>query len=207
MKYRKYTSILSLAALLWAAPARGADRCDCDSEVHDKIDSYDALLNLSPSKIASARSKHALWGLPAAPASATHEHLLAQKDYLIWYDDDLRVPLWVSYRLTKSNLKTHRERLECFRRDPRLDQSVAGMCDDYDEPTFDRGHLVPNADMERTEAAMLNTYLFSNMTPQFSNFNRGVWEKLESMVRDWARVKGAIYVISGSIFCSPACLK
>lgn len=35
----------------------------------------------------------AAYGLPVAAANATHEHLLHQKDYLTWYDDDLRVPL------------------------------------------------------------------------------------------------------------------
>src|ERR1043165_3450174 len=179
---------------------RGADRCDCDRDVHDRVDAYDARLNLSPSKMAAVQSTHMPWGLATPTANATHEHLLAQEDYLIWYDDDLRVPLWVSYRLTKSDLKTHRERLECFRKDQRLDDAAAGTCADYDEPMFDRGHMVPNADMERSEAAMINAYIFSNMTPQYKNFNRGVWEKLERMVRDWARVRGKVYVISGAVF-------
>lgn len=205
MRYRIRLSLRALMVFLLGlllnfATAIGADRCDCDKDVRDKIDAYDALLSLTPKQKSAAESKQTWWGVPLAPAPGTHEHLLDQQDYLIWYDDDLRVPLWVSYRLTKTDLKPHRERLECFRKDPRLDDAAAGTCDDYDEPTFDRGHLAPNADMERTEAAMINTYIFSNMTPQYKNFNRGVWEKLEGMVRDWARLKGKIYVISGAVF-------
>jgi DNA/RNA endonuclease G (NUC1) len=145
MKPSKNIPLLIFASLLWTGSASCADRCDCDSEVRDKIDSYDALLRLSPSKQSSAKSRNTIWGLPTASTSAAHEHLLTQKDYLIWYDDDLRVPLWVSYRLKKSDLKTHRERLECFRMDPRLNPAVAGTCDDYDEPTYDRGHLARTA--------------------------------------------------------------
>jgi DNA/RNA endonuclease G (NUC1) len=37
---------------------------------------------------------------------------------------------------------------------------------------FDRGHMVPNASMERSLWAMINTYMFSNMTPQHPEFNR-----------------------------------
>ena len=54
--------------------------------------------------------------------------------------------------------------------------------------------------MERSIEAMINTYLFSNMTPQFSNFNRGIWETLESHTRVWAKAKGELFVISGAIF-------
>lgn len=82
------------------------------------------------------------------------------------------------------------------------------MCGDYKEPSgvqprYDRGHLVPAADMTRSEAAMHNTFVFSNMTPQHDNFNtfqRGIWEHLESRVRDWARDKAVLYIIAGSIF-------
>jgi endonuclease G len=40
----------------------------------------------------------------------------------------------------------------------------------------------------------------SNMTPQFCQFNRGVWQILEEIVRRWAVQYGTVYVTSGSIF-------
>ncbi|HUS35931.1 MAG TPA: DNA/RNA non-specific endonuclease [Verrucomicrobiae bacterium] len=177
-----------------------ADRCDCDAEVRPRIDSYDALLNLSASKKKSLEKKHFAYGQPVAPAGTTGEHLLHLQEYLIWHDDDLRVPLWVSYKLTRADLNTHRERLECFRRDPRLATNECGTCDDYNEPRFDRGHMIPNSDLERSESAMLNSYFFSNMTPQYSNFNRGIWQRLEGMVRDWVRERGTLTVITGAVF-------
>lgn len=140
------------------------------------------------------------WGIPTKPPGATNEHLLHQTHYVINYDDDLRVPLWVGYRLRKVDVQVHRTRTECFRDDPRLEQAEAAFCGDYDEPTYDRGHMVPNADMTRSEAAMINTYMFSNMVPQHDKFNRVIWSRLESYVRDWAEVKGEIYVITGAVF-------
>lgn len=178
----------------------GADRCDCDAEVRPRIDSYDALLNLSASKKKSLEKRHFAYGKPKAPAGATGEHLLHLEEYLIWHDDDLRVPIWVSYKLTRANLAAQRERLECFRRDPRLTINEGGTCDDYDEPRFDRGHMIPNSDLERSESAMLNSYFFSNMTPQYPNFNRGIWQRLEGMVRDWVRKRGDLTIITGAIF-------
>jgi DNA/RNA endonuclease G (NUC1) len=200
MKHSKHFITVLIICLLSLSRLAGADRCDCDTDVRNKVDSYDALLSLTPSQKAAAENRNTFYGIPEAPSTASHEHLLDQQDYLIWYDDDLRIPLWVSYELSKTDLQPHRERLECFRKDPRLDDNAAGTCNDYDEPIFDRGHLVPNADMERSEAAMINTYMFSNMTPQYKHFNRGVWEKLEGMVRNWAKLKGKVYVISGAVF-------
>lgn len=191
---------LILIALGLANGALAAERCDCDSEVRPRIEAYDALLTFTAGQKISLEKKHLAWGKPIPPAGATGEHLLHVKDYLIWHDDDLRIPLWVSYKLTKSNLAASRELLECFRRDPRLPTDASGTCDDYDEETFDRGHLVPNSDMERSEAAMLNTYLFSNMTPQHIRFNRGIWQRLEGLVRDWVRTGGTLYVITGVVF-------
>lgn len=191
-------TLLFTASLAFRAFA--ADRCDCDAEVRPRIDSYDALVNLTPSKKKSLEKTHFAYGKPIAPAGATGEHLLHLQEYLIWHDDDLRLPLWVSYKLTRANLNTQRERLECFRRDPRLSTNECGTCDDYDEPRFDRGHMIPNSDLERSESAMLNSYFFSNMTPQHPNFNRGIWQRLEGMVRDWVRKRGTLTVITGAVF-------
>ena len=108
-----------------------AEQCpDCDvTETREA--QYDRLLNLTPAQQKTALSRHLVYGLPAPLVSGstgvspvvsgvapdTSEHLLLQKDYLTWYDDDLRTPLWVAYRLTKANIIKQRERLECFRAD------------------------------------------------------------------------------------------
>ena len=73
--------------------------------------------------------------------------------------DLLRIPIWVAYELTKSDAKKHLVRLDCFRKDPRLDDEVASVCSDYDEPIFDRGHMIPNADLARGRFAMTNSFI------------------------------------------------
>lgn len=82
-------------------------------------------------------------------------------------------------RLRDHDLAVPRDRTQCFRRDPRLATPAAAFCADYNEPIFDRGHMVPNADMERSEAAMINTYMFSNMVPQHDRFNQQIWAHFE----------------------------
>jgi DNA/RNA endonuclease G (NUC1) len=158
------------------------------------------LLNLSDSEKADAESRHLLGGRPIPPASATNEHMLHQHEWITWYDDDLRVPVWVSYELTRADARASLERRDCFRRDPRLSDGVASFCADYEEPVFDRGHIFPSADASRGRFPMTNTFIFSNMAPQHDLFNRGIWARLEARVRAWAIVADGVYVVTGAVF-------
>jgi endonuclease G len=194
---------LLLAVLFSAfclAYARAADNCPTCQVSKAKRDQYNAQLNLTLAQQKKAESRHLLYGLPAAAAAPAHEHMLHQQDYLTWYDDDLRVPLWVAYRLAKKTVNSPRERLDCFRPDPRLAAHASAACADYDEPVFDQGHLAPNADFTATEAMMINTYVYSNMTPQQKNFNEHTWERLEALVRMWCKKRGDLFVITGALF-------
>jgi endonuclease G len=61
--------------------------------------------------------------------------------------------------------------------------------------------MVPDADMPaRPVSALINSYVFSNITPQHCHFNRGVWLLFEGLVREWAREEGEVNVISGVVF-------
>lgn len=192
------STLAAILFLAWISPALTQD-CGCD--VSDrKQRAFDALFDLDDDERRQAEATHLPYGVPTTPDGATNERFLHQTHYIINYDDDLRVPVWVAYRLRSSDL-VFRNRTECFRRDVRLeDDDAAAFCEDYEEPIFDRGHMVPNADMTRSESAMINTYMFSNMVPQHDKFNRVIWARLERYVRNWAEEKGEIYVITGAVF-------
>jgi DNA/RNA endonuclease G (NUC1) len=137
--------------------------------------------------------------MPHSSVTAAGEKLLAQEHYLVWYDSDLRTPLWTASLLTKSDIAKKLTRKDSFRSDPRLTDAEKSECADYKEPIFDQGHMVPNGDMTRGNTAMDNSFLMSNMTPQHCAFNRGVWQVLESRVRDWASQVDKTWVITGVI--------
>ncbi len=54
--------------------------------------------------------------------------------------------------------------------------------------------------MTRSDNAMLNTFLMSNMAPQHCAFNRGPWQVLEGRIRSWVRSRGEAWIITGAIF-------
>jgi len=137
------------------------------------------------------------WGAPAELAP-TIQRRLVQRDYVIGYDDDLRGPIWSANVLGLKPLSGGR--IDCFRQDPRIPGVVASRPADYNEPIFDQGHMVPNADMTFGDVPIMNTFIMSNMTPQFCQFNRGVWQILETLVRFWAQAGTPVYVLNGAVF-------
>jgi len=57
--------------------------------------------------------------------------------------------------------------------------------------------------MNRTGATQTNTYVLSNMTPQASVLNEGIWAWLEKLVRDYAKTHGEVVVVTGSVLQAP----
>ena len=70
---------------------------------------------------------------------------------------------------------------------------------DYQKSVYDRGHLAPAAGMRYTMETMLQSFFYSNMSPQLPRFNRGVWKKLEEQVRKWAVEYDSLYIVTGPI--------
>ena len=71
----------------------------------------------------------------------------------------------------------------------------------YAALSTDRGHQVPLASFTSTPNWELTNYL-SNITPQKSALNRGVWLKLESAVRKLAKkpTTDAVFVLTGPLY-------
>jgi endonuclease G len=46
---------------------------------------------------------------------------------------------------------------------------------------------------------MSESFFMSNMSPQAPDFNRGIWETLESRVREWVRRDKLFYVVTGPV--------
>jgi len=68
---------------------------------------------------------------------------------------------------------------------------------DYQGSGYDRGHLAPAGDMSWSSQTMEESFFYSNMSPQVPGFNRGIWERLEDQVREWAIENQDIYVVTG----------
>lgn len=127
--------------------------------------------------------------------------ILDKQFFVILYDPKLKIPCWVGYHLTREELEENNApRSDRFEPDPDLSPEERAELDDYKGSGFDRGHQAPAADFHRSEEAMEETFLLSNICPQRPSFNRGVWAKLEDEVRAVAENTGSIWIYTGALF-------
>jgi endonuclease G len=125
--------------------------------------------------------------------------LIRKSGFWLSYNEEFEQADWTAYILTRTMVMTGEEpRSDNFRADTGVTTGSAAPAD-YRGSGYDRGHLVPAADMKWIATSMTESFLMSNMSPQKPGFNRGIWRRLEEEVRDWAVTNDSIFVITGPI--------
>ena len=126
--------------------------------------------------------------------------LVQHSYYTLSYNEKYEQANWVYYILTDSMvIAGGQERTNKFKVDE-LVPTGSAKSSDYTKSGYDRGHLCPAADMDFNRTAMEESFLMSNVSPQTPDFNRGIWKDLETQVRDWAKQKHKLYVVTGPVF-------
>ena len=126
-------------------------------------------------------------------------------NYSLEWDCDKKSQRWVCYQMHKyagSNVKRYDE----WKEDPDI-PAYARFSDTrsmYKGSGFTRGHICASADRLYSDKANEQTFYYSNMQPQFYNFNGGdnfnsVWVQMEGQLRTWVGSAGydTIYVCKG----------
>lgn len=115
---------------------------------------------------------------------------------------DKKLPLWVGYRLFDPPTDEEvEERPREFSSDSRISDVV--LSEDYARSGFDRGHMAPNFGIARCygRKAQEETFLMSNVVPQYPMLNGGVWRELERRVAlNYTARFGAVWVLTGPVF-------
>jgi len=120
--------------------------------------------------------------------------------YILSYNEKYEQANWVYYVMTDSMvIAGGQERSNKFKVDE-LVPTGSAKSSDYTKSGYDRGHLCPAADMDFNHTAMEESFLMSNISPQAPDFNRGIWKELETEVREWAKQKHKLYVVTGPVF-------
>jgi DNA/RNA endonuclease G (NUC1) len=102
--------------------------------------------------------------------------LLERTAYTTSFDRSRRIPYWSGEHLTKDSLvagpNVTRDK-STFKSDPSVPAMFRINTKDYTNSGFDRGHQAPAADAERTQDALDETFLLTNIAPQVGEgFNR-----------------------------------
>lgn len=126
------------------------------------------------------------------------EQIITHTGYSLSYNEAAEQANWVAYELTAQETQRAYERTNKFLVDPAISKGSATDAD-YKKSGFDRGHLAPAADMGWSSTTMIESFYYSNMSPQEPGFNRGIWKNLESLVRTWATENESIYIVTGPV--------
>lgn len=127
------------------------------------------------------------------------------RNYSILYDYDKHCALWCAYAANSTTYKDNDVgRHEAWDYDPAIPQQYQ-PCLTSSYSGYTRGHQVASSDRQTTTSENKQTFYYSNMTPQNSSLNSGVWARLESSVQALAsRTSGSdtLYVVTGPLFKS-----
>ena len=135
------------------------------------------------------------------PKINPNETIIKHTGFSLLYNEAHEQATWVAYELTKEETNKTFDRTDKFIVDPKVKTGTANH-QDYLNSGYDRGHLAPAADMGWSSTAMTESFYYSNMSPQLPGFNRGIWKKLEELVRYWAIENNSVYVVTGPVLTS-----
>jgi endonuclease G len=132
------------------------------------------------------------------PEISPNDIIVKHSAYTLNYNEEHEQAEWVAYILTKNRVYGTVKRTNNFRSDPKVKTGSATLAD-YKGSGYDRGHLAPAADMKWSATTMSESFYVSNMSPQRPGFNRGIWKRLEQLVRTWAVEYEEIHVVTGTV--------
>ena len=117
--------------------------------------------------------------------------------FVVHFNPLTHLPNCTAYYLTVPRLTARCERDELFW----SDTSVTGCphVEDYAASGYDRGHMVPAADMAWDSTALSQSFSLVNVCPQLSTLNRGGWARLEQKVREWVARDSVLLVWCGPL--------
>jgi endonuclease G len=128
-------------------------------------------------------------------------HELCNTAFATMHSGVTRTPLWSADHLTREHIYQGKglKRNDAFHPDERLPANERSELSDYKNSGYDRGHVVASAD-EYDERTQYESFALSNMTPQNSALNRGVFAGEESAARMLAKSIGEVYVVTMPLF-------
>lgn len=133
--------------------------------------------------------------------------ILVNHGFVVGFSPDRMQPVWSAYRVADYDRDVDYARPIHYHDDMRLDDKLR-----IGRKTFGKlggihlnvGHMAPNEVINRQfgRLAQLETFMMSNMSPQYGSLNGGVWLDLEDAIRDIQdeRVEDHVWVIVGPVF-------
>ena len=126
-------------------------------------------------------------------------------NYSLLYDKTKHAALWVAFEMNGDTYPWLVSRSDNWKYDPAIpadwQPDLSGAY--ANSSTYSRGHQCASNDRRTTTDQTKQTNYFSNMTPQLSGFNGGMWAQLEGDIQKIGNATSGtdmLYVVTGPIF-------
>lgn len=127
--------------------------------------------------------------------------LLQRIAYVASYNTENLIPNWVAWELTAEHADGPWPRDHHYYEDTSVAEPRCTV-DDYHgigSMGLSHGHMCPAGDCKWDSVAMAETNLLTNICPQESGLNSGMWNQVEQACRRWAISYGHIYIVCGPV--------
>jgi DNA/RNA endonuclease G (NUC1) len=149
-----------------------------------------------------------LWrGAPQNRDETRPIQILVNQGYVVGFCPDRLQPAWSAYRVAHADDDVDYDRPLNYYDDMRLDEEHRigrRTFGKIGETQLNVGHMTPNEVINRQfgRLAQMETFLMSNMSPQYASLNGGVWLKLETAIREIKDEPGRdhVWAIVGPVF-------
>jgi DNA/RNA endonuclease G (NUC1) len=129
-------------------------------------------------------------------AASRTRYLIQRGQYVISYNDDTHQANWVSWSYSLSD-DGPASRTDAWAVEELLPAGFLKIGTATFGTGWDRGHMTPSADRLKTTADNTFTFRMSNIIPQASQNNQGLWNNFENYCRSMAADGDEVLVISG----------
>ncbi len=136
------------------------------------------------------------------PSYEASEDVIFYTGFTSSYNHSTLVPNWVAYELTADEIKEPSLGNRYFIPDSNVKGPQATYYDYKNDDCWDKGHMVPKADLKWSNKAYEESFFFTNVCPQNCTLNNGAWKSLEKKARKMAEKYGRIYIVCGPVFVS-----
>lgn len=140
---------------------------------------------------------HLEFGLPTG-GTATSDVRLSKNTHYLSYNCTRGGPNWVSWNLNKTHYGDAPRSTSFY-----VDTSLPSGCNristtDYTNSGYSRGHMVRSEERTWSSDHNRQTFLMTNILPQYQDLNGGPWYKFEQYLQTQAQTYNKeIYVIAG----------
>lgn len=141
-----------------------------------------------PAKTALPNTLEVQHKLPSNPSA---------RNYFLLYNTKLHLAHYVAYPLYKDVMEKKVDRTNAWGYDPNIPEAYQPNLKRSYVEDYSKGHQIPSGDRVSSRDDNASTFYYSNMVPQNQKHNGGIWQQLESDVRNLAGGVDTLFVVTG----------